>query len=71
MVKERPGDESPTRLADLFCRQARKRVDALFDGLFDSTDRPAYRVAQQVLAGEFKWLEQGIFPPPAPEGVER
>jgi hypothetical protein len=71
MVKERPGDDSPVRLADLFCRQARKRVDDLFDGLFDSTDRPAYRVAQEVLEGQYKWLEQGIFAPPAPEGVDR
>jgi hypothetical protein len=71
MVKERPGDDSPVRLADLFCRQARKRVDDLFDGLFDSTDRPAYRVAQEVLEGQYKWLEQGIFAPPAPEGIDR
>jgi hypothetical protein len=71
LVQKRPGDDSPVRLADLFCRQARKRVDDLFDGLFDSTDRPAYRVAQEVLEGQYKWLEQGIFAPPAPEGVDR
>jgi hypothetical protein len=70
MVTERPGDESPVRLADLFCRQARTRVEALFDGLFDANDRPAYRVAQLVLDGEYKWLEQGIFPPPSPGGME-
>jgi hypothetical protein len=71
LAAERPGDDSPIRLADLFCRQARRRVDDLFDALFDATDRPAYRVGQQVLEGEYKWLEEGIFPPPAPEGVER
>jgi alkylation response protein AidB-like acyl-CoA dehydrogenase len=71
MAKERPGDDSPVKLADLFCRQAEKRVEDLFGGLFDSTDRPAYRVAQEVLEGEYKWLEQGIFAPPAPEGIER
>jgi alkylation response protein AidB-like acyl-CoA dehydrogenase len=70
MGAERPGDESPVRLADLFCRQARTRVEALFDGLFDANDRPAYRVAQLVLDGEYKWLEQGIFPPPSPGGME-
>jgi alkylation response protein AidB-like acyl-CoA dehydrogenase len=71
MLERRPGDASPVKLADLFCRQARRRVDDLFDDLFDTTDRPAYRVAQQVLDGEYKWLEQGIFAPPAPEGIER
>jgi alkylation response protein AidB-like acyl-CoA dehydrogenase len=70
LVGERPGDESPIRLADLFCRQARGRVDSLFANLFDGTDRPAYRVAQQVLDGEYVWLEQGILPPPSPGGAE-
>ena len=45
--------------------------DRLFDGLFDTTDRPAYRLAQEVLDGRYSWLEQGIFAPPAPDGVER
>jgi hypothetical protein len=71
LVEERPNDDSPIHVADLFCRQARKRVEALFDGLFSDADRPAYRVAQQVLEGEYRWLEQGIFAPPAPEGIER
>ncbi len=71
MVKERPGDPSPVDLADLFCRQSRQRVDDLFDGLFDANDRPAYDVAQDVLEGAYRWLEQGILPPPAPEGFER
>jgi alkylation response protein AidB-like acyl-CoA dehydrogenase len=71
MAEERSGDDSPVRLADLFCRQARARVDDLFDDMFDATDRPAYRLAQEVLEGDYTWLEQGIFAPPAPEGVER
>jgi alkylation response protein AidB-like acyl-CoA dehydrogenase len=71
MAEERSGDDSPVRLADLFCRQARARVDDLFDDMFDATDRPAYRLAQDVLEGDYTWLEQGIFAPPAPEGVER
>ncbi len=71
MVKANPADTSPVRLADLFCRQSRKRVNDLFKRLFDDTDRDAYRLGQGVLDGEYKWLEQGILPPPAPEGVTR
>jgi alkylation response protein AidB-like acyl-CoA dehydrogenase len=71
LAAERPGDESPLRLADLFCRQARKRVEALFAALFDADDRPAYRVAQEVLEGQYRWLEQGIFPPPSPGGASQ
>jgi len=70
-VKENPSDQSPVRLADLFCQRARKRIDDLFDDLFSDVDGDAYRVAQEVLDGQFTWLEQGIFPPPAPEGIER
>ena len=59
-------DEQPARaaeavqLADLFCRQARRRADALFADLFDNDDDAAYAVAQDVLAGKFTWDEDGI-----------
>jgi len=69
--QEESGDSSPIRLADLFCRRSRQRVDELFDNVFNGDDRTAYKVAQEVLAGDYTWLEEGIFPPPAPEGIER
>jgi alkylation response protein AidB-like acyl-CoA dehydrogenase len=70
-VKENPADTSPIRLADLFCQQARQRIDNLFDSLFNDSDGDAYKLAQDVLKGEYTWLEEGVFPPPAPEGIER
>src|SRR5947209_4187572 len=48
------------RVADLFCRQARARVRAKFQGLWRNDDMPTYRVAQEVLAGEHRWLERGM-----------
>jgi len=47
-------------LADLFCRQARRRVEDSFDGLFDNDDVRTYRVAQNVLEGRHAWLEEGV-----------
>ncbi len=47
-------------VADLFCRQARGRVRAKFKGLWRNEDVPTYQVAQQVLEGEHRWLENGI-----------
>ena len=47
-------------LADLFCRQARRRVEDSFDGLFDNDDVATYRVAQDVLGGKHAWLEEGV-----------
>ncbi len=51
------------RLADLFCRQAQLRVDELFDRLWRNTDELDRRVAQEVLAGRYDWLEQGVIDP--------
>jgi len=48
------------RLADVFCRQARGRVRTKFAGLWRNEDVPTYRLAQDVLAGEHKWLEEGL-----------
>jgi alkylation response protein AidB-like acyl-CoA dehydrogenase len=56
------GDEA-VALADLFARQARRRVEALFGELFSNDDDANYRLAQQVLAGEHTWLEEGIADP--------
>src|SRR5213596_3258977 len=47
-------------LADLFCRQARGRIEAKFKRLWRNTDVEAYRVAQDVLRGEHRWLEEGM-----------
>jgi hypothetical protein len=52
-----------TELADLFCRQARRRVDALFDALFANDDSEAYALAQGVLGDRFTWLEEGVLDP--------
>ncbi|HUE76474.1 MAG TPA: acyl-CoA dehydrogenase family protein [Longimicrobiales bacterium] len=57
-------DGGPATLADLFCRQARRRVDATFDRIFDNDDVLTYQVAQEVLQGHHAWLETGIHLPP-------
>jgi len=48
------------RVADVFCRQARGRVKAKFQGLWRNEDVPTYKVAQEVLRGEHAWLERGM-----------
>jgi alkylation response protein AidB-like acyl-CoA dehydrogenase len=50
-------------LADLFCRQARRRADHAFAELFDNDDDRAYALAQDVLAGRYAWAEEGILDP--------
>jgi alkylation response protein AidB-like acyl-CoA dehydrogenase len=48
------------QLADLFCRQARRRLTALRRGIYGNDDALAYKTARQILDGEFAWLEENI-----------
>jgi alkylation response protein AidB-like acyl-CoA dehydrogenase len=52
-----------TELADLFSRQARRRVEELFAALFSNDDVQAYGLAQGVLDNRFTWLEEGVLDP--------
>jgi hypothetical protein len=63
------GREQPQRreeaqeLADLFCRQARRRADRLFTELWANDDDDHYKTAQQVLAGRYEWFEADVLDP--------
>jgi alkylation response protein AidB-like acyl-CoA dehydrogenase len=61
------GEDDPNAVADLFCRQARRRVDALFDRVFSNDDVATYRLAQRVLADGHLWLESGLVREALPE----
>jgi hypothetical protein len=52
--------DSPIRLADAFCRQARRRAEELFARLWDNTDDSDRRLAREVLDGDHTWLEDGL-----------
>lgn len=46
-------------LADVFSRQARRRVREKFRAVFRNDDAATYAAAQHLLRGEYAWLEQG------------
>jgi hypothetical protein len=60
MYKNDPGNRGPVELANLFGRQARRRVEERFAAVFDNDDVATYQVAQQVLRNEHSWLETGM-----------
>ena len=68
---KKAGDANAIELADLFCRESRRRIHASFANLFGVNDLAMYRVSQAVLRGEYAWLERGIIvePEPAPSGL--
>ncbi len=55
-----PERDGAAELADAFCHQSRRRVEALFDALWSNTDAEDGAVARGALAGRYTWLEQGI-----------
>jgi alkylation response protein AidB-like acyl-CoA dehydrogenase len=65
------GDTNATTLADLFCRESRLRIAEHFGNLFGRNDGALYRVAQDVVKGEYAWLEQGIISPLQATPTER
>ncbi len=61
----RAGDSAnAVELADLFCRDARRRVDTLFRRIRSHDDPAAYQVARGVLDRRYDWLEDGIVDAP-------
>jgi alkylation response protein AidB-like acyl-CoA dehydrogenase len=61
--RDREQGRAAYELADLFCRQARVRVEELFGRLWTNTDELDVRAVADVLAGRHLWLEEGIVDP--------
>jgi alkylation response protein AidB-like acyl-CoA dehydrogenase len=47
-------------LAEIYCRQATQRVEALFHDLWTNTDSGDVQLTHDVLEGRYTWLEEGI-----------
>lgn len=58
LAKEGNRDAWP--LADLFCRNARRRVKASFKALWSNDDVQKYKLARRILDNQLTWMEQGI-----------
>jgi alkylation response protein AidB-like acyl-CoA dehydrogenase len=57
------GQQNALDLADVFCHEARKRIDQHFANLFDNYDEKEYRVVQELMKGEYNWLEGRLIQP--------
>jgi alkylation response protein AidB-like acyl-CoA dehydrogenase len=55
--------EQAFELADMFAKQARRRVDSLFSAIFSNDDDAGYKTAMNVLDGRYTWLEEGVADP--------
>ena len=64
------GQENALDLADVFCHEARKRIDQNFEILFDNYDEKEYRVVQSLMKGDYKWLEGRLVQPLVPSAEQ-
>jgi alkylation response protein AidB-like acyl-CoA dehydrogenase len=58
--------EEVYELADLFCSQARRRADALFETLFSNDDASGYAAAQRLIDGRYDWFTADVLDPAGP-----
>jgi hypothetical protein len=58
--KVKLGDASPVELANLFCKQAERRIAGHFAALRSNDNRSIDKLAKKVSAGDARWLEDGI-----------
>lgn len=49
-------------LSELFCENAKRKINILFEELWDNSDSFKYHLAQRIEKDEFFWLEEGIIP---------
>lgn len=48
------------KLADLFCRETKRRILSNFKNVCDNDDRASYSAAKKVINGDYGWLEDDI-----------
>jgi alkylation response protein AidB-like acyl-CoA dehydrogenase len=60
LLRQNPSERGPERIADLFCRGARRRIARSFRDVFRNDDSTKYRAAVEVLEGRHAWLESGL-----------
>lgn len=60
LLDKNPADQTPRDLAHEFCLGAKDRIAIHFEGLTGNHDTHSYKVAQDVLAGKYAWLENDI-----------
>jgi alkylation response protein AidB-like acyl-CoA dehydrogenase len=55
--------DSIYELADLFCKQARRRAERLFTELWSNDDDSQYTLAQSLLEGRYRFFEHDVLDP--------
>jgi len=55
-LAENPSDQTPQELADLFCKNARKRIERNFEDVGTNHNSTYDKVTETLMNGEFAWM---------------
>ncbi|HQR49194.1 MAG TPA: acyl-CoA dehydrogenase family protein [Steroidobacteraceae bacterium] len=66
LVATNPADKSPLDLADLFCNEARRRIESHFGSVKSNFNRSYDKVSGLLMDGKLDWLAQGAIDPIPP-----
>jgi len=67
LLDQNPADETPQELADLYCREARVRIEANFQKVKRHHNRSYKKVAGLLMDGKLEWLAEGAAQPIPPQ----
>lgn len=67
LVAQNPADTSPQELADLFCSEARRRIEGNFRAVKGNFNRSYDKVSGLLMDGKLDWLAQGAMAPIPPQ----
>jgi len=62
LYKKDPKNKGPLELTNLLSREAERRINRQFHGLFVNDDRLGYKISSDILKDQYTWLEEGIIP---------
>lgn len=61
LLARNPDDQSPQELADLFCKNARKRIADNFKAIKKNHNRSFDKVAGRLMEGKYSWMSDDIY----------
>jgi len=70
LAKKGGAQKNAADLADVFCREARMRIETNFRQLFDNHDEESYRLVSKLLKGEYDWFKGRLVEPVMPTAAQ-
>jgi alkylation response protein AidB-like acyl-CoA dehydrogenase len=66
LAGKKDGRENAVDLADVFCREARMRIETNFRQLFSNHDDESYKLVSKLLKGDYEWFKGQMVEPEMP-----